>query len=65
MQEIYDDLPLGLSMALAKNIEALNRFTSLSDAQKQTIINRTHSVTSKQEMQRLVNGLADGEEEFF
>ena len=47
-------LPLGFGMALAQNEEAMNRFESMTEAEKQEVIRRTHQVTSKREMQRLV-----------
>ncbi len=49
-----NSLPLGLEMALANNIEAQNRFSSLTDSQKSNFINRSKTVSSKNEMQSLV-----------
>lgn len=54
------DLPLGFGMALAQNEVAMKQFESLSEAQKADIINKSHNVNSKQEMQSLVNSLSDG-----
>lgn len=45
------DIPLGLKMALAENPEAMNYFVSLSEEQKQSIIEQTHKIHSKSEMQ--------------
>ena len=53
------DLPMGFSMALAQNEAAMKQFESLSEAEKQAVIQRTHSVTSKQEMRRLVASFCD------
>ena len=53
------DLPMGFSMALAQNEAAMKQFESLSEAEKQAVIQRTHSVTSKQEMRQLVASLCD------
>ena len=53
------DLPMGFSMALAQHEAAMKQFESLSEAEKQAVIQRTHSVTSKQEMRRLVASLCD------
>ena len=50
------EIPLGLGMALAENLPALQYFASLSP-QQQEVVNRTHSVNSKEEMQQLVAGL--------
>lgn len=54
------ELPLGFGMALAQNEEAMKRFEHLSDVEKQAIINKTHTVNSKREMQALVNNLTSG-----
>lgn len=52
-----NDLPMGLSMALSKNSSAMEYFSNLSNANRQEIIEKTHSVKSKKEMQSLVNSL--------
>ena len=51
------EMPIGLSMALALNPEAMEKFATLTKAQKQEIINGTHSIKSKEEMQQYVNNL--------
>jgi len=53
------NMPLGLGMALAQNEKALESFANLSDSEKQNIINRTRTVTSKKEMQQLVASISD------
>ncbi|MGN0571082.1 MAG: hypothetical protein ACI4K9_02750 [Candidatus Fimenecus sp.] len=55
------ELPLGFGMALAQNERAMAAFEALSDADKQTILQKTHAVQSKQEMHALVNSLADSQ----
>ena len=52
-------LPLGLGMALAQNETAMKRFESMTEPKKQALIQRTHQVKSKREMQQLVNQLTD------
>ena len=52
-----DELPLGLGMALAQNPQAMARFSSLSEAQQQAIIDGAHAVRSKQEMRSYVQEL--------
>lgn len=47
-------MPMGLGMALAENLEAMNYFSSLSAEQQQQIIDHTHSIQSKQEMRQYV-----------
>lgn len=53
----YNELPLGLGMALAKNFDAMTYFTNLTKAEQQKIIDHTHSIGSKQEMQAYVQSL--------
>lgn len=52
------ELPLGLGMALAQNIDAMQYFTSLLREEQQAIINKAHDVESKQEMQAFVDELS-------
>ncbi len=51
------EMPIGFSMALALNPEAMEKFATLTEAQKQQIIDGTHSIKSKQEMHQYVNDL--------
>ena len=53
------ELPMRFGMALAQNEAAMKQFESLSEAQKQAVIQRTHSVNSKQEMRQLVASLCN------
>ena len=56
------ELPLGLGMALAQNEAAMKQFEALSEAEKKSFTERAHTVRSKQEMRRLVAGLAEKNE---
>lgn len=49
-----NDLPLGLGMALAQDTVAMERFATLSEAEKQAIIDRAHAVRSKAEMRAFI-----------
>lgn len=51
------ELPLGFGMALAQNEGAMQAFEGLSAAEKRAVIEKTHTVHSKREMQALVNSL--------
>ena len=51
------DMPMGLGMALMQNKPAMEYFSSLSDEAKQRIIEHTHSIESKEEMQAYVDSL--------
>lgn len=48
------EVPLGLGMALAENINAMNAFATLSATKQQEIINKAHNAASKKEMQDIV-----------
>ena len=54
------ELPLGFGMALAQNEQAMHAFEAMTEAQKRAIIEQTHTVTSRREMQQLVSGLVAG-----
>ncbi len=51
------EMPVGLGMALAMNPEAMERFSALSEQQKQQVINGTHAVKSRREMQQYVQNI--------
>lgn len=51
------ELPLGFGMALAQNEAAMKKFESMTDSEKQAILQQTHNVRSKREMQQLVASL--------
>lgn len=51
------EIPMGLGMALAENLNAMEYFASLSPAQQQAVIERTHQIRSKQEMRSFVQSL--------
>ena len=51
-------LPLGFSFALAQNPEAMKVFSNLSEKQQQEILRKTQTVSSKSEMQVLVDRLS-------
>lgn len=54
-----DEIPLGLDMALAQNMDAMRVFSSLSESSRQNVIDRSRQVNSKQEMEHLVSGLTE------
>ena len=56
-----DNMPLGLGMALAKNVNAMNYFSALSKEQQDAIISHTHEIKSKREMQDYVNNLSNNQ----
>ncbi len=52
-----NEMPVGFAMALAQNPKAMEKFTMLSEDKKREVIAGTHSVNSRDEMHRYVNGL--------
>lgn len=54
------DLPMGFGMALLQNEQATRAFYALSPARQQALLAQTRAVSSKAEMQALVNTLLPG-----
>ena len=50
-------VPLGFGMALAMNPTALNAYSSMTEDQKQAILNKAHNARSEQEMHEIVNSM--------
>lgn len=51
------ELPLGFGMALAQNEAAMQKFASMSESEKQAVLQQAHNVRSKEEMHLLVFSL--------
>ena len=51
------ELHIGFGMALAKNEAAMKKFESMTESEKQAILQQTHNIKSKREMQQLVASL--------
>lgn len=49
------EMPIGFSMALTENPEAMKKFASLSEEKKRTVVEGSHYVRSRSEMHRYVN----------
>ena len=57
-------LPLGFGMALTMNEAAMNRYSELSETEREHLIMRCKDARSKDEMQKIVNSiLPDGSAE--
>ena len=52
-----DEIPIGLGMALARNLNAMQVFASLDGASRENVIQRSHLANSKQDMESIVNDL--------
>lgn len=53
-------IPTGLGMALMKDPAALEWFNGLSNQAQQAIVERTHSIRSKEEMAAFVGRMGQG-----
>lgn len=49
---------MGFGMALAQNVKAMEIFSSLSENKQRMLIERTHSISSKDEMHSFVQQIA-------
>ena len=54
-----DGLPLGLGFGLAMNEKAMDSFASMNEEEKKQVIEAARGMTSKEELQNLVNNIAD------
>lgn len=53
----YKDLPLGFSLALAQDLNALDHFASLNDTKQQKVIDKAKQIKSKEEMRNYVQDI--------
>ena len=51
------EMPMGLGMALAPNLDAMEYFAGLTPEQQHSVVEQTHSIRSKKEMQQFVQNL--------
>lgn len=54
------EMPIGFSMALTENPEAMKKFALLSEDKKQTVVEGSRSVKTRSEMYRYVNEILKG-----
>ena len=50
-------MPLGFVNALAKNESAMQKFAQMEKDEKEIVLEKAHTVSSKQEMQNLINSI--------
>lgn len=50
-------VPIGFGMALSMNPPALNKWSAMTEAQQQAILEKAHHAKSEQEMRQIVNSL--------
>ena len=56
----YGDLPINFCLALSQNEAAIKQFEKLNDSQKQSVINKTRKINTKQEMRCFVDSISEG-----
>ena len=54
----FATVPVGFSMALAQNEEAVNAYAMMTREEKHAILARAHQARTRKEMQQIVNGIA-------
>lgn len=52
------DVPIGFGMSLSQNLDALNTFSNLSDAEKQQIIQQAKNAKTKEDMERIIHTMS-------
>ena len=53
----FYQVPLGFSMALAMNANALKTYSAMTEMQKQAILDKAHHARSEEEMRQIVNSI--------
>lgn len=53
----YYQVPLGFGMALARNFNAMNAYSAMTDDQKRAVLERAHNARSEKEMSGIVDSL--------
>lgn len=56
-----NSLPLGLAMGMAMNEQALDHYGRLTEYEKEKLIAESRGVKSKEEMEKLIQRLGDGD----
>ncbi|NLJ32111.1 MAG: hypothetical protein GX424_11010 [Clostridiales bacterium] len=59
---MLDEYPIGFGLTLAMNAKAMEKFSAMPEEKQRKIIEQTHQVSSKGEMQALVQSIADGKQ---
>lgn len=49
------EIPIGFSMALAKDTNAMNAFSSMSKEQRTQVVDQSRNIQSKEDMEQFVN----------
>ena len=52
-----DELPIGFTMELAMNPEAMSRFSGLTEPEQKQVVNMARNITSHEEMRNYVENM--------
>lgn len=55
----YYKVPLGFGLALSRNPQALNAYSAMTQAQRDTILDRAHNAQSEKQMNQIVNDIIE------
>lgn len=53
------DMPMGFSFSMSANEKALDNFAKMSEEERAKVIEQARNVTSKHEMERLIQNLGE------
>ena len=56
-ESLLADIPLGLSSALARNVNAMRTFAEMPEDKRQSFIEGARAINSKEEMRAYVSGI--------
>lgn len=56
-----NDMPMGFTFSMSTNDKAMNNFAKMSEDERQTVLKQARNVKSKDEMERLIQGLSEKE----
>lgn len=59
MDDLRNEMPLGFAFSMAMNEKAMVNFGRMSEAQRQQVITESKKITSKHEMNQLVDRIAE------
>lgn len=59
MRDLFDpsEMPIGLGMAFAENVDAMRRFSAMSRPDQQAVVTKAHDIKSRDEMHAYVRSL--------
>lgn len=53
------ELPIGFGLSLAANEKSMEAFANMSEAEKESTVNKSRQIHSKTEMEQFVNSLGN------